>query len=536
MGSTISLPEWPAGASEMAGRIRAHDWSATPLGPAERWSPRLKVMVEQVLDNPLVATLACGRDHLLIYNDAAAALYGEHHPAALGQPLPDTFPAGWATVEPFYRRAFAGEMVQVLGQPLDTRGDGDPQADVFDAVLTPVREEDGCVAYVHMSGAEIGRRARTEAALRLREEQLAAIFGSAAVGLSEVAQDGRFLRVNDELCRILGRTREEVLRLTAFDVTHPDDLAPSLAAIAKSRETNQPASMDKRYLRPDGSFVWANSRVQRLHHSGGQPSTQIAVTADLTDRRASEQRLRESEAQLRLALDASRLGVWTYDPAANTFGVDARAAEITGLIEGDELPASAIWRAAHPDDRGVLQARLADMLDPHGDHWNEVVARFVRPDGTVRWTQARAHSVLGVGSGKGRAVRVLGTLLDITGQREIEERLRGSEARLQLALDAARLGVWTYDPAADAFEHDRRVAEISGLTLQGRVPAPTVWATVHPADRAIFQGKLAEVLDPKGDGWNQAEGRFIHPDGTVRWAQARAQAIFDGEGEARQAV
>uniref|UniRef100_UPI0025916FE8 PAS domain-containing sensor histidine kinase n=1 Tax=uncultured Methylobacterium sp. TaxID=157278 RepID=UPI0025916FE8 len=536
MGGHTSQPVWPSGRGEMAGRIRAHDWGPTALGPIEGWSPRLKLMVEQILANPLIACLVCGPERSLIYNDAAAALCGGCHPAALGQPLPQAFPVGWATVEPFYRRAFAGEVVQVHGQPLDTRGEGNPQADIFDAVLTPVREEDGCVAYVHMAGTEFGLRSRAEAAVRRSEEHLATMFGSAAVGLSELAQDGRFLRANDELCRILGRTRDELLRLTILDVTHPGDIAPSLKAVTEAIRTDQPASLDKRYMRPDGSFVWANSRVQTLRQGAGQPSTLLAVTVDLSDRRIAEERLRDREARLQLALDASRMGVWTYDPVANTFGVDARAAEITALEPGDELPASAIWLAAHPDDRALLQARLAAMLDPQGDHWNEVVARFVHPDGAVRWTQARAHPVLGGGEGERWAVRVLGTLLDITEQREIEERLRASEARLQLALDAARLGVWTYDPTTDVFEHDGRVAEISGLTLQGKVAASTVWAAVHPADRAIFQGKLAEVLDPRGDGWNQAEGRFIHPDGTIRWAQARAQAVFAGDGEARQAV
>ncbi|MCX7282449.1 MAG: hybrid sensor histidine kinase/response regulator, partial [Novosphingobium sp.] len=105
--------EWPPGSSEMAERIRAHDWSGSPLGSAERWSPRLKLAVEMTLANPVVASLVCGPDRLLIYNDAATTLIGRQHPAALGQPLPDTFPAGWAAVEPFYRRAFAGEVIQV---------------------------------------------------------------------------------------------------------------------------------------------------------------------------------------------------------------------------------------------------------------------------------------------------------------------------------------------------------------------------------------------------------------------------------------
>lgn len=129
-------------------------------------------MVEQVLASPLVSSLVCGPERLLIYNNAAAKFYGARHPAALGHSLPETFPEGWTTVAPFYERAFAGNTAQVAGPPLDTRGEGEAM-DVFDAMLTPVRETDGHVAYVHMIGFEIGARVRGEAALRTSEARQA---------------------------------------------------------------------------------------------------------------------------------------------------------------------------------------------------------------------------------------------------------------------------------------------------------------------------------------------------------------------------
>src|SRR3712207_4812475 len=126
-----------------------------------------------VLASPLVSALACGPDRLLIYNDAAAGLYGARHPAALGRPLPETFPEGWGTVAPLYARASAGESVQVTAQPLDTRGEGGAAADVFDAVLIPLRDDEGRVAGVHMTGFEISGRLHAEGALHESEERQA---------------------------------------------------------------------------------------------------------------------------------------------------------------------------------------------------------------------------------------------------------------------------------------------------------------------------------------------------------------------------
>jgi PAS domain S-box-containing protein len=208
----ISDASWPDGDGEMVRRIRAFDWAATSLGPIGGWSERLKLMVEQILATPLVATLVCGPDHVLVYNEAAAKLFGRRHPGALGRPLPETFPDGWATVADFYARAFAGETVQVVGQPLDTRGDG-AATDVFDALLTPVRESDGRIAYVHMTGAEVSNRARIEAALRESEERYRSLFQNMGQGYCDLAllrdRKGRafdqiYLELNPAFERLFG--------------------------------------------------------------------------------------------------------------------------------------------------------------------------------------------------------------------------------------------------------------------------------------------------------------------------------------------
>jgi PAS domain S-box-containing protein len=413
----------------MAERIRSHDWAATSLGPIRSWSPRLRLMVEQVLASPLAATLVCGPDHLLIYNDAAAVLYGDRLLHALGQPLPGAFPAEWEAVEPLYQRAFAGEVVRVAGLPLDMRGESGLRVTKVDAVLAPVREDDGRVAYIHMVGTQIGCDSRTEAALRASEERLAAIFGSAAVGLSELALDGRFLRVNDELCRILGRPRDDVLRLTILDVTFADDVPPSLGAVAKTLQSGETASLDKRYLRPDGSVVWANSRLRPLHHGAGLPTTLLAVTADLTERRAAEEKLRESEERFRQFGAASSDILWIRNadtlhweyltPAFETIcGLEPVAA-----IEGDGMAPR--LDPVLPEDRDRVAAALARVRE--GERVSSEY-RVRRPDGAVRWLRSTDFPIRG---DDGRVTRLGGVARDITEEKRSSDRMGVLVAELQ---------------------------------------------------------------------------------------------------------
>ncbi|KJB91418.1 PAS domain-containing protein [Skermanella aerolata] len=139
---------------------------------------------------------------------------------------------------------------------------------------------------------DVTERRLAEEAVRENEGRLAAIFAQAEVGLSEIGLDGRFRRVNDRLCALLGRSRDDLLGLGVQDVTHPDDLARNLPLFASLVEVGDVFSIEKRYLRPDGTHFWAVSSVSRILGAGGEPLGVIAVTVDLTERRDAEDRLR----------------------------------------------------------------------------------------------------------------------------------------------------------------------------------------------------------------------------------------------------
>ncbi|GAA6615380.1 PAS domain S-box protein [Scytonema sp. NUACC26] len=131
-------------------------------------------------------------------------------------------------------------------------------------------------------------RARAEASLRESEQRLSVIFAQAAVGLSEISLDGHFEHVNDVLCHMLGRSQEELLAATVPDVTYPDDVPTSLNALEQLLKTGESVSLDMRYVRPDGTVLWATSILTRLDNERGQPQRILAVTIDLSDRKLAE--------------------------------------------------------------------------------------------------------------------------------------------------------------------------------------------------------------------------------------------------------
>ena len=141
-------------------------------------------------------------------------------------------------------------------------------------------------------------------ALAKSEERYRETFELAAVGISQVSLEGRFLRVNQPLCEIVGYTSEEMLELTFQEITHPEDLEAALENAGRllDGETDR-FSMEKRYLRKDASAVWVNLTVSLAHDEKGNPRHFIAVVEDISRRKSAElavqDSLREKEVLLR---------------------------------------------------------------------------------------------------------------------------------------------------------------------------------------------------------------------------------------------
>jgi PAS domain S-box-containing protein len=143
-------------------------------------------------------------------------------------------------------------------------------------------------------GSDVTSRIRLEERLRDGEQLFRATFEQAAVGIAHVAPDGRWLRVNQRLCDMLGYSRAELAAKTYRDITHPDDLAINNAdftAVLSGRGDNSYAR-EKRYIRKDGSALWTNLTVSIVHDAAtGAPAYSISIIEDISERKTIEQAL-----------------------------------------------------------------------------------------------------------------------------------------------------------------------------------------------------------------------------------------------------
>lgn len=138
-------------------------------------------------------------------------------------------------------------------------------------------------------------------ALRRSEEHLASLFEQTAAGIIECDLEGRLIRVNERLCRLLGRQREAVLGLKIHDLTHPEDLARSEVAVKKLLSDGLPFDIEMRYLKSDGTTVWVSTTVSLIRKTEAQPAESVlAVILDITERKRAEEALEDETRILEL--------------------------------------------------------------------------------------------------------------------------------------------------------------------------------------------------------------------------------------------
>ena len=145
---------------------------------------------------------------------------------------------------------------------------------------------DGSLRFIEGLNLDMTSRKQAEEALRESEERFRGTFENAAVGIAHVHPTGHILRVNEKCCAIVGYSREELLGKNFLDFTHPDDLATTTDLFAGLLRGDSPGyTIEKRYLRKDGSPVWAEVVVSLERDAAGKPAYAIGVIQDISERK-----------------------------------------------------------------------------------------------------------------------------------------------------------------------------------------------------------------------------------------------------------
>ena len=364
---------------------------------------------------------------------------------------------------------------------------------------------------------------RVQEALRESEERYRVVAETASDGIVVIDEASQILFVNGAAEKIFGYTSEEMIgeRLTM--------LMPEYLRELHRAGLERYADTGRRHL------DWEAVRLPGLHKSGKEIPLEVSFgefaregkrfftgfIRDVAERRRAEEALRQSEDRLSLAVESTGLGTWDYNPVTGDLRWDERCKAMFGLPPEAEVGYEVFLEGLHPEDRERTDRVIQRSLDPSSGGRLDVEYRTVGlEDGVERWVVAQGQAFF---DEAGRAVRFIGTVLDITERKKNEEALKQSERLYRTVIEQATENIFLVEietgrivESNPAFQRTLGYTEeeFEGMTLYD----------VVAADRESVDANIRRVL--KQETSSVGERKYRRKDGSLVDVEVSASIIL----------
>jgi len=555
----------PSG-GEMGERIRAFDWSTTPLGPLSLWPASLRTTVNILLLAPLPMALLWGPEGILLYNDGYARIAGGHHPRVLGLPAVE----GWPEIADFNRNVIAsglrGESLSFKDQHLVLHRNGVPEETWLDLTYTPVVDDHGqpvgmwaIVVETTARVTEERRRRRAETSLQVANERIQlALDAGAVIGTwvwdipeDRFSADARFARTFSMNAEHLeeGRPLAQVVQSI-----HPDDTAHVEGLIAGAVREGGTYRAEYRVRQWDGSWMWIEANGHCERDAQGRALRFPGVLLDIDARKKAESRqafllalsdrlrpLSEPRAIMSLAAEllGRRLGIHRAGYAE--FDASQTMVEfVTSWSEGPLGPLEGRYALAlfgRPVVLGLESGQTVVFEDMTRDEGAAEVSNALGARAAVVVPLMRANLLRGVLYLNHREVRAWPPE-EISLVEEVASRTWEALERALAEKELRELNVSLEKRVEERTRERNRLWELSQAPfliadMEGRwVSMSPAWTKVlgwseeellgrtsewmeHPEDRNTTRSEVQHLTE--GQRTLRFENRFRHKDGSYRW-------------------
>ncbi len=393
----------------------------------------------------------------------------------------------------------------------------------YSAAVAPEFEEDRTVRTVLVTIRDITDRIQAE-------EKYTTVIRSLQDGFCILDAQGRYLEVNEACCRMLGRACEELLHMQIFDVWEPQQQEEIAVHLEKALADGSDR-FTMRHTRKDGRRLDCDVTMQRL-----DGDRLFVFTRDITEQRRAEEKRMEALQRLELVSEATSDGIWDFDLPTDTLWHNDAYVTAFGYSPEEAGISRQWWQEhIHPQDRPEVLAALDHVLQNHQDRWSARY-RFQRKDGTYAWVMARARVLR---DAQGQAVRLVGSMMDLTEKLELVDQLEAERSKLTTILDTALTAIIVVDergsityanPAAETL-HEQPLPQGEELESHRRMGLYHLDGTpCEPRDLPLVRSALY------GETHTKEELLVRRPDGETRHILLNTSPLVARDGTTAGAV
>jgi len=324
-----------------------------------------------------------------------------------------------------------------------------------------------------------------------------------------IVEDERIAFVNPAAVGLFGANGpDQLLGRSLLDFFHAENHESVREHFLHWRAGRTAMPLDAKIVPPDGRVRDISVTGAQAPHEGDR-AVQLIVR-DITEQKAAERALRESEERLALAVAGAQEGVWDWNLETNAVVYSARWKQMLGYSDEEIEPHVSAWeRLAHPDDKSRAD-RANDSVARGERATYEAEFRLRHKDGHYVHVLSRGFPVRREPGGP--VVRIVGTHLDLTEQKRAEASLLENEERLKLAFAGAQEGVWDWNLETGAVVYSSRWKEMLGYAEDEIEPHIRAWERLLHPDDVESAHRVNEGVK-RGASTYEGEFRLRHKDG-----------------------
>jgi PAS domain S-box-containing protein len=410
--------------------------------------------------------------------------------------------------------------------------------------LTPVM--DAADRVTHLSGSihDITKRRRSELALHESEERYRRIVQTAEEGIWTIDANSLTDYVNPKMAQMMGYKAEAMTGRPISDFLDDEGKA-LLANHIKNRKNGISAQFEFKYLRKDGSPLWAFVSTNPIHNSQGVYVGAMALLTDISARRAAEASMQESNAQFRAIFEQVAVGVALIDSNTGRFlNINQRFCDITRLTRRQILATSFI-RISHPEDIKESVEQM-ERLKAGKIPTFTMEKRYLHADGSITWVDLTVSPLWKKGEAPSRHIAII---QDITARKQVEQTLTRTTGLLERTGEMGRIGGWELEVASMKLfwsletcrlfevESAKAPSVAQAIKFYAPVAQPVIRAAVQAAiDHGTAYELELPVITAKGRHfWARSQGSAIRKNGKTVQLVGTFQDITEHK-RAEQAV
>ncbi|MEO6838469.1 MAG: PAS domain S-box protein [Ginsengibacter sp.] len=480
---------------------------------------RFRELVQQA---PLSIAILRGADFIVeLANDAYMLLVDRTSDQLIGRPIFEALPEVKEVIAPIFKEVIHTE-IPFHGNEflIPIKRMGKLEHGYFNFVYHPLKDEDGKISGMMVVAMEVTNTVTAKHLLVESEKHFRNMVMQSPIPMT-------ILRGNKYIIESANRAMlENVWRKSEVEVIGK----PILEVFPELKEQKYPELLKKVFTSGEThrekesiAIIGGDDGIKKfyldfeyspLFEPDGKTSGIMITVTDVTDKVLARKKVEEDEERLRLATEGTGTATWDLDLNTGLIIYSPRLVKIFGHVESEPMTHQKMRGQIHADDIHDIVEKAFDKALVDGIYKYE--ARVIRPDNTICWIRTRGKVFFDENK---KPLKIIGTLRDITEEKQYQQSLLESESKFRLLADSLPQHIWTADTAGNLFYFNQNVYEYSGLTPE-QLDRDGWIQIVHPEDREQNIKKWMESVQSGKDFL--FEHRFRRADGEYRWQLSRA--------------